>query len=295
MRVTYLVLTAMLTVTAGGRAVVVADAAEDSAKLLRRAEAAFRQGNYAEVVELTSASIERAGPSPEAYRLRAEGHGSLRDFDRAVEDLDRAIELEPDDAGAYQTRGEMHFKAGHIRESIADFDRFLKFHPERKPHNWQRGISYYYAGEYEKGMGQFELHKTVNPQDVENAIWHYLCKTRVGGPDKARAGLIEITSDGRPWAMTVYRMYQGEVTTRQALADASRIGDTPAQRRNNLFYTHLYVGLYHESTGQADRALEHIRIAAEKYPSPHYMGEVARVALQLKVVSPTKRPVSSDP
>ena len=207
---------------------------------------------------------------------------SLRRYDRAIADLDRAIERDPNAADAYQTRGEMHFKAGHIRESIADFDRFLEFRPERKPHHWQRGISYYYAGEYEKGVRQFELHKTVNPRDVENAVWHYLCKAKVSGPEKARAALIEISNDGRPWAMTVYRMYQGKVTPRQALADAKRIGDTPTQRRNNLFYTHLYVGLYHESMGREDEALEQIRIAVEKYPSPHYMGDVARVALQLE-------------
>ena len=266
----------------GTTPVVLADADGPADELLRRAKTAYSQGQYTQVVDLTSASIERNGPSPEAYRLRAEAYGPLRDFDLAIADLDRSIEFEPDAAGTYQTRGEMHFKAGHIRESIADFDRFLELRPERQPHHWQRGISYYYAGEYEKGVRQFELHKTVNPQDVENAVWHYLCKAKLSGPDKARAALIEIASDGRPWAMTVYRMYQGKVTTRQALAHADRISDTAAQRRNNLFYTHLYVGLYHQSTGRAELALEHIRIAAEKYSSPHYMGEVARVALQLE-------------
>ena len=27
--------------------------------------------------------------------------------------------------------------------------------------------------------GQFELHQRVNPQDVENAVWHYLCKVKL--------------------------------------------------------------------------------------------------------------------
>ena len=283
MKVIHLVLTASLAATAAGSDTVgLADADGGGAELLRQAKTAYSQGQYTEAVKLTSASIDRAGPSPEAYRLRAQAYGTLRDFDRAVADLDRSIELEPDAAGAYQTRGEMHFKAGHIRQSIADFDRFLELQPTRKPHHWQRGISYYYAREYAKGARQFELHKTVNPRDVENDVWHYLCKAKVSSPDEARAGLIEIAGDGRPWAMTVYQMYQGKATTRQALAHADRIGDTPAQRRNNLFYTHLYVGLYHESLGRAELALENIRIVVEKYPSPHYMGEVARVALQLE-------------
>ena len=287
MKAIHLVLSAALAATASGSdSVVVADADGGAVELLRRAKTAYSQGRYTEVVELTSALIERTGPSPQAYRLRAEAYGPLRHFDRAVADLDRSIELEPDAGGDYQTRGEMHFKAGHIRQSIADFDRFLELRPKRKPHHWQRGISYYYAGEYQKGLRQFELHKKVNPRDVENAVWHYLCNAKLSGPDKARAALIEITGDGRPWAMTVYRMYQGKVTTRQALAHADRIGDTPTQRRNNLFYTHLYVGLYYQSMGRAERALEHIRISAEEYSSPHYMGDVARVALQLFQVKP---------
>ena len=201
----------------------------------------------------------------------------LQKFNQAIADLDRAVKLDPDAPAAYQARGEIHFKAGHIRESIADFDRFLELQPRREPYHWQRGISYYFAGEYEKGVRQFELHKTVNPRDVENAVWHYLCKAKVSGPKKARSTLIEISGDSRPWAMTVYSMYQGKVTPRQALARADQPSETPTQRQDNLFYTHLYVGLYHESMGRSDRALQQIRIAAEDYPSPHYMGDVARV------------------
>ena len=206
----------------------------------------------------------------------------LRRLDRAIAELDRRIALAPDAAGAYQARGELHFKAGHVRASVADFDRFLELRPDREPDHWQRGISYYYAGQYEKGERQFELHKSVNPRDVENAVWHFLCRARTRGVDKARAALIEIAGDRRPWAMTVYRMFQGKLTPEQALALAEQAGTTEAQRRDNLFYTHLYVGLYHETTGHADRAQEHIRIAAEKYPSPHYMGDVARVHVQLR-------------
>lgn len=186
-----------------------------------------------------------------------------------------------DDAEAIQRRGERSFKAGRIRQSIADFDRYLELRPEREPHHWQRGISYYYAGEYEKGVRQFALHKTVNPQDVENAVWHYLCKARVDGADAARAELIEIARDPRPWAMPVYRMFQGKIAPKQVLAEAQAAGQTEAEQRNNLFYSHLYVGLYHEAAGQADLARRHITLAVEKYASPHYMGDVARVHLQL--------------
>jgi hypothetical protein len=103
----------------------------------------------------------------------------------------------------------------------------------------------------------------------------------VDGVESARAALMDITSDRRPWAMQVYRLFQGKVTEQQVLDHASRLGRSEGERRHNLFYTHLYVGLYHEAAGRPEEARKHIRTAVEKYPSPHYMGDVARVHLEL--------------
>ena len=212
-----------------------------------------------------------------AAELEAQGQ-----FDQALLPLGRWIELQPDAAEAFQMRGVVHFKAGHAAASVADFDRFLELRPDREPYHWQRGISYYYAGQYEKGVRQFESHKRVNPQDVENAAWHYLCKARIGGGEQARAALIEVDGDRRPWAMMVYRMFQGGATPDQVLQHAEQASRTEADRRDNLFYSHLYVGLFHEAAGRAAESLKHIEIAVEKYPSPDYMGDVARVHAQLR-------------
>jgi lipoprotein NlpI len=250
-------------------------------ELLQAAEGAYRQGRYTEVLELASRVIEQDEQRLEAYRLRAAAYEALRRFDRAIADLDRWIELQPEASEAYQTRGEVHFKAGHVRASVANFDRFIELRPEREPHHWQRGISYYYAGQCAKGVRQFELHRTVNPQDVENAVWHYLCKARVAGVASARDALMDITDDRRPWASKVHQMFQGKSTPQQVLAHADRVSRTEAERRNSLFYAHLYVGLFHEAAGRSADARQHVKIAVERYPSPHYMGEVARVHLQL--------------
>jgi lipoprotein NlpI len=220
--------------------------------------------------------------SPETYLARAAADASQGHFDQAIGEMDHLLKRRPDDAEAHQFRGELHFKAGHISASIQDFDRVLELRPERLPHHWQRGISYYYAGQYQQGVRQFESHQRVNPQDIENAVWHYLCKAKLEGVAQARAALINITSDRRPWAPIVYNMYQGRATPEEVLAQAGQAGRTEAERRDSLFYAHLYVGLFHEAAGQSQQALEHIEIAVQKYLSPHYMGDVARVHLQLR-------------
>ena len=79
------------------------------------------------------------------------------------------------------------FRAGRVAESVAGFDRVAQLSPQAAPELWQRGIALYYLGRYKECRRQFESHRTVNPADVENAAWHYLCVARDEGPAKARA------------------------------------------------------------------------------------------------------------
>src|ERR1700737_4291932 len=94
-----------------------------------------------------------------------------QDRAKAIAYYDQALKLRPDWAEGYNRRGAEHFKMGHIQQSLDDFDHAIRLEPGQAPYHWQRGISLYYAGRYEDGRKQFELHRTVNPNDVENAVW----------------------------------------------------------------------------------------------------------------------------
>lgn len=257
--------------------------------LLVKAREAFKEGKRDEAMKLTNEALKIDKDNLGGWVLRASMHEAMKEYEKAAADYTKVIELEPDAAGAYQRRGEAHFKAGKIKESIADFDKYLTFNPEREPDHWQRGISYYYSGEYAKGVKQFEVHKTVNPEDVENAVWHYLCKAKIDDVEKAREGLIEIKSDRRGWAMHVYEMFRGKMTPDEVLKKSTADIKDENLLKNNLFYAHLYIGLFYEAEGKADLAKKHIDLAYEKYPSDHYMGDVARVHSQrLKKNTDTK-------
>ena len=254
--------------------------AADEAGPLARAHAKYREAKYDEAAQLATAAIQQDAESTAAYRLRTAAYEQLGKLDLAIADLSQVIKRQPDAADTFQHRGELHFQAGHIASSIEDFDRYLLARADQEPYHWQRGISYYYAGEYAKGARQFEVHKTVNPQDVENAVWHYLCKTRLEGVERARADLIEIDRDDRPWALPVYRMFQGRLTPAEVIRQAEQGNRTEKARKDSMFYSHLYVGLYYEAAGESDLARKYIEIAATQYSAPHYMGAVARVHLQ---------------
>ena len=176
---------------------------------------------------------------------------------------------------AILNRAVADFENGRFAESAAAFDNLAKAAPDRAPYLWQRGIALYYAGRYAVCRRQFESHRAVNPADVENAAWHFLCVARAESPAKARAALLPVGSDARVPMREVYQMFRGTLTPEQVLSAA---GTQPEAQ----FYGHLYVGLYCEALGMKDRALEHITIAAaDRFePSGGYMHMVARVHLR---------------
>ena len=164
------------------------------------------------------------------------------------------------------------FEKGRFGESATAFDELAKAVPDQAPQLWQRGIALYYARRYDDCRRQFESHRTVNPDDVENAAWHFLCVARGESPAKARAALLPVGPDARVPMREVYQMFRGTLTPEQVLSAA---GSQPAA----LFYGHLYVGLYFEAQGMTARALEHIKIAAaDRFEREGgYMHMVARV------------------
>lgn len=166
------------------------------------------------------------------------------------------------------------FQAGRIAASIDGFDRLVKLQPDAAPHLWQRGIALYYAGRFDDCRAQFESHRTVNPNDVENATWHFLCVARAESPQAAVQKMLPVGPDQRAPMREIYQLYLGKLSEAQVLAAAGR--SVGAQ-----FYAHLYVGLYREARGDLSGARQEIALAAAaKYADAGgYMHDVARVHL----------------
>lgn len=253
-----------------------------------QARAAFLAGRPAEAFSLVNRAIVLEPGNPRGYLLRGKFHAEGHDSARAISDYDQCLKLNPRLPDAWHQRGCEHFKLGHVKESIADFDKFIELVPSRAAHHWQRGISLYYAGRFEDGRKQFELHQTVNTNDVENAVWHFLCVARASNVEKARAGLIPIRNDARVPMMQVHALFDGKLEPEEVLKAAAQ-GDAPeAQRKRQLFYAHFYLGLYFDATGDDAKAREHIAKAAGEFQTGDYMGDVARVHQQLRW--PAERP-----
>ncbi len=268
--------------------VLAAQSTEDVGALMGRAREAHQMGRLDEAVALADQAVEAAGGTDDSERSRARLtraviYESAGRWDDALIDYTHALGAFPRMSELHNRRGALYFKMGRIDESISDFDKAVELDPRSDPHHWQRGISYYYAGRFRECIGQFERHRTVNPDDVENAFWHFLCKAAQAGVDAAREALLPVGPDARVPMMTIYELVRGEADVDDVLAAAGRTGGSPSRRDAALFYAHLYIGLYHEALGNPDSAKTHITQAARDFRFEHYMGDVARVhAVRLK-------------
>jgi lipoprotein NlpI len=180
------------------------------------------------------------------------------------------------DVRAILRRAAEDFQSGRIAQSVRGFDEVARLRPDVAPQLWQRGIALYYAGRYRDCRLQFESHRTVNPNDVENAAWHFLCAARETSAAEARRLLLPVGPDPRVPMRQIYAMFAGELSPGAVLKAAG--SDDAA-----MFYALLYTALWHEALGRPAEALPQMRRAADaKYAAEGgYMHDVARVHVML--------------
>jgi len=126
------------------------------------------------------------------------------------------------DAQELFDRAVADFGDGQLEASLVGFDEVAWLEPSFAPHLWQRGVALYYVGRYEECRHQFESHQTVNPNDVENAAWHFLCVARAESPEQARAALLPVGPDARLPMRQTYDMFRGTAGPFSVLTAAGR-------------------------------------------------------------------------
>ena len=254
-----------------------ADAPESVDALINQAAEAFDKGKRDDGFAFCARAIQADPKSVKAYFVRGRFYALDRKPEKAIADYDEALKLDPKAAMVYQQRGWERFRLARVEESVADFDKYIELVPQEAANHWQRGIACYYAKSYAAGRRQFELHQTVNPDDVENAVWHFLCVARSASAEKGRESLMKITGDSRVPMMQIYALFAGKSSAEEVLAAARAGNPPPAVLKQRLFFAHLYIGLHHEAMGRDKEAREHIFKAAEEYGMENPMGDVARV------------------
>jgi lipoprotein NlpI len=225
--------------------------------------------------------VEANPSNPQLRVALGRGYLRLRENEKAADAFTAAIKLDAKSVAAYDGRGDAYLKLGQFKDAVKDFDQVLKLRPDIAPEHWRRGIALYYAGRYADGVKQFETHKLANPEDVENAVWHYLCNVKVTDPATARKQLIAVTKDRRVPMAEIQKLFAGKAKPADVMSAAEKVpADTPAGTEAR-FYAYLYLALFAEAAGDTKSVREHLTPAVEKYKIGHYMWDVANAHLAM--------------
>lgn len=243
---------------------------------IRRATDAQRRGLVKRALELADQAVAAGPADARGYFFRAQLSERASLLPAAEADLSRVLELSPHEGGVLQQRGLIRLRRGDFQGAVADFDQAIVERPAKAADLWQRGIALYYAGRYADGRKQFELHRTVNPHDVENSAWHFACVARLEGFPAARAALLPVSGDSRVPMAQIQALFGGTATPAEVLAAAEAVGD-PARRGEALFYAHYYLALYHGAEGRKDLETRHAAEASRLGADYGIMGELAKV------------------
>lgn len=243
---------------------------------LLEAEQAQAKGLVLKAVELAGKAVEETPKDPRAWYFRAMLLERARQWVGAEADLTKVLELMPGDAGVTKQRGVVRLRLAEFSGAVADFDRYAELRPGRMAELWERGIALFYARRFDDGRKQFELHRTVNPRDVENSAWHFACVAQLEGFEKARARLLPAEGDTRVPMKEIQSMLAGTTSPDEVLAAAERV-ESLGRREEARFYARLYVGLYEEARGKRDVAAKHLAEAIRGADSLGIMGDVARL------------------
>lgn len=218
-------------------------------------------------------SQEAVSALGEANRLFAQ-----EEYDQAAAKALAAAELDKSSYSIQQRAAELVYLSGKSHASLELFDRVLKLVPEAAPQNWQRGIALASCGKFKEGAAQFETHHRVNPDDVENSAWYFLCIAKSSDIEAARKTVIPSRGDRREPMMSILQMLKGKLEPAKVLQAA--VDNTPAgyQREKAKFYADLYVGLYYDALGESDAAIKYLQRSLT-HKSSGYMVDTARVYL----------------
>lgn len=205
----------------------------------------------------------------------------------AVAELDVAIGKQPNNVSLLQLRAETLFRIGEFEKSMKDFDKVVELKPQLKAENWQRGIALYYVGRFKDGADQFEEHHRVNPDDVENTFWFFLCLAKAESIEAARKKIIPSRGDARPPLMEIYKLVRGEVTPADVEKSIGQFTAGTRGREQAEFYGYLYLGLWFDLQGDKTKAIDFLQksLAAN---DRGYMADVGKVHLKTLQSSPTR-------
>jgi tetratricopeptide (TPR) repeat protein len=174
-------------------------------------------GDYREAIRIFTRGTERFPSDARFYRHRGHRYISVREFDRAVRDLEKAVSL-------------MEGKPDEIEPDGAPNPRGIPVSTLHSNILYHLGLAYFLKNDLDKALAVCRKGLETAPNDdmrVAAAHWLYMTLRLLGREDEARQALEPVRADMEVIENGVYYrlllFYKGEL-----VADAVAAGDEPA-------------------------------------------------------------------
>ena len=191
--------------------------------------------------------------------------------------------------------GETALLEGEFEKASWALDAALFLCPSIKPQLWQRGLCCFYTGRYKEGMDQFETDMSENGNDIEEVVWHFLCKSKlVGFKEASRTGFLPLkqaTIAPPPPMSEVLLLFNSQTTVDAVIAAATAEDGSVVKSYNDtnaLAYAHFYIGLLYEVQGHIVKSERHLSHAA-RLENPDFMGQLMRMHYRLFAMTAVRR------
>ncbi len=142
-------------------------------------------GHYRQAIDLFSQGIEKHPNEPRLYRHRGHRYISIREYDKAISDLEKAAELIEGNADEVEPDG----MPNALNIPVSSLHSNIWYH---------LGLAYYLTNQYEKAYAAY-LRCLESGDHYDNIVssthWLYMIQQRLGNPAKADSLLAPIHAD----------------------------------------------------------------------------------------------------
>lgn len=167
-------------------------------------------------ISLWTDLIEKNPACLQAYSNRASFHNEMKDFDKAISDLNEAIKLDVNDSkklNLYFSRAMMYKKTGKFDSAIIDYSKNIEIYPASYKSYLDRGILYTdQFGKYTEGINDFKSYLKLQPNDLNATFNLGVAFYKNHDPDSARVYFVKVVNldpaNGKAYNLLMTICYQ---------------------------------------------------------------------------------------
>lgn len=174
-----------------------------------------------------SKCISKHKNNPQAYLARCEIYANhLKDYNKALEDIDEAIKLEPTNVNYYINRSYLRYQINDIRGTMADLDYAIAVNPNNVTAHYNRALLRSEVGDYNRAVEDYDF---VLEQDPDNYPAFYnrtMILINIGHYQQGISGLNAMLEKDKDDFVALYQRAMLYIETRQyqsALRDLNAI------------------------------------------------------------------------